>query len=264
MESLLSIWKRHNAGKGTGENWHIYPHWFRAHESMRAEAESYAASLAELEEVKRAFVVRGHMEVLRQEWARLYAAEYGGGSLQAKGGNVSLPPHPGAWAAGTVTGYNLEHARGVCSNSRGSCAVALHYFAEYVARALAAFGVEWGQQKPGEGNKPGGIALPLELDTDEAREKFAEAVARGWMIEKGDGYEWRGVAEKGKRGQLAYFCGRVYGYERGATYEGNTGAHVPYQQLERLFSETRLDRALSQVYEAKKPQPWRRLIDEIF
>lgn len=274
MESLLSIWKRHNVGKGTGENWHTYPHWFRAHDSMKAEAESYAASLSELEEGKRAFVVRGHMEGLRGEWARIYAAENDGelpeNANELRTNSEKRAPHPDEWATGTGAEYQREHAKGVCSNSRGSCAVALHYFAEYVAEALAAFGVEWEQRSKSEARetKPGGVVLPLELDTEGAREKFAEAIARGWMAERGDGYEWRGVDGKGSIAQFAYFCGRIYGYKWGhesTIYGGNDGEHIPWEALQALFStKGNLHKSISQVYNAKKPQPWLRIIDSIF
>ena len=56
MESLLAIWKRHETGGSTPDNWGKYPHWFRVHESMIAEAESYAASLFALEDGERAFI----------------------------------------------------------------------------------------------------------------------------------------------------------------------------------------------------------------
>ena len=260
MESLLSIWRRHDTGS-TGENWHRYPHWFRAHDSMRAAAESYAASLAELEEGQRAFVVRGHMKGLYQEWARLYAADHD----EARAKQEKRAPHPDEWAAGMAADYSQEHAKGVCSNSRGFCAVALHYFAEYVAEALEAFGVEWEQRS--QGDKPGGVVLPLELDTDRARAAFAAALEKGWMIKNGNGYEWRGVDGKGSIAQFAYFCGRIYGYKWGyksTIYGGNDGEHIPWEALQALFStKGNLHKSISQVYNSKKPQPWRSLIDAI-
>ena len=187
MESLLSIWKRHETGGSTPDNWGKYPHWFRSHESMIAEAESYAASLFALEDGERAFLVRGHIEMLRREWVRLYEA-CNDGEARAKQEEQAL--HPGEWATGAAAKYREEHGKHIRSNSRGSVAVALQYFGEYVAQALEAFGVEWEQRSKSEAREttPGGVALPMELDTDTARAVFKEAMARGLMDEN---YNWR-------------------------------------------------------------------------
>ena len=269
IESLLSIWRRHVGAKGL-DNWWQYPHAPGAHERMKAEARQYAQNLLREERPDLwPIFARGDVENLCDLWLELYAGEYDG-----KLPGDTNRTHPAMWADGAAAEYVKEYNRphDDCNHTRGVGVVALQYFAEYVTAALERYGVEWGQKERSEHDeqretKPGGIALPLELDTDRAREKFAEAIARRWMAEKGNGYEWRGVTDKGKKAQLAYFCGRVYGYKWGytnTTSGGNVGKRVPWQALQALFSfHGDLHKSLRQVYDAK-PQPWRRIIDSIF
>lgn len=104
--------------------------------------------------------------------------------------------------------------------------------------------------------------LPENLKTDEAVRIFKRAIDKGRIKKTSTGLKWVQVGEKGRRAQVAYFCGKLYGYKYGVYC--NDGERVSYRECELLFNESRLDRALIQVYEAKKPQSWRNIIDELF
>lgn len=111
------------------------------------------------------------------------------------------------------------------------------------------------------GDKPH-TSLPKELDTPRARKFFAEAVRLGYMEPAEDGrYRWIGTGKKPCTAELAYFLGRVYNYKY--TITGNAGENFPEESLNNLFGVSRLYSSLTQVYNAQKPQRWRRLIDEI-
>ncbi len=102
-----------------------------------------------------------------------------------------------------------------------------------------------------------------ELYTDEAQKAFAKAIEKGWIEKSTTWLKWLGTDGKGKKAELAYLCARIYGYIY-STNNGNVGNNVPYEALNNLFRVTRLDRAVQQVFEAKRPQLWRKRIDEIF
>lgn len=105
--------------------------------------------------------------------------------------------------------------------------------------------------------------LPKELDTERAREAFAKAIEKQYMVALEDGkYRWIGTDDKGKTAELAYFLGRVYNYKH--TINGNVGEDFPEERLNELFGVTRLYSSLTQVYDAKKRQRWRSLIDALF
>ena len=105
--------------------------------------------------------------------------------------------------------------------------------------------------------------LPDELNTDEAVKVFQRAIDRGLIKKTVTGLEWLQIGTKGGKTQLAYFCGKICGYENGG-YKGNVGNRACYNEFEKLFNVSRLDRALAQCYEAKKPQWWRGKIDTLF
>ena len=114
-------------------------------------------------------------------------------------------------------------------------------------------------EEPQEGNE---LALPKELDTRKARKCFARAIKKKYMEKTNNGkYRWIGTNDKGNRSELAYFCGKIYGYVH--TITGNAGENFPEESLNSLFGTTRLYSSLTQVYNAQKKQSWRRLIDEI-
>ncbi len=104
--------------------------------------------------------------------------------------------------------------------------------------------------------------LPEELSTDVANKIFGTAISKGWIEVQNKQYKWVGFGKRPSIAQLAYLCGRVYGY----VYKNsrNEGEHIPYNALEKLFNVERLDRSLAQVYEAVKPQSWRKEIDSLF
>lgn len=103
-----------------------------------------------------------------------------------------------------------------------------------------------------------------ELYTEVAQKAFTKAIAKGWMIKQSTGgYKWLGTDGGAKKAELAYLCARIYGYKYSPN-NGNAGDNVPYEALNKLFGVTRLDRAMQQVFEAKKPQLWRKTIDKIF
>ena len=108
-----------------------------------------------------------------------------------------------------------------------------------------------------------GIVLPKDLDTPRAREAFAKAIEKNYM-EAVDGgkYRWIGTSGKPNTSELAYFLGLVYNYKY--TLYGNAGESFPGDSLNELFGVTRLYSSLTQVYNAKKKQRWRSLIDNIF
>jgi hypothetical protein len=75
-------------------------------------------------------------------------------------------------------------------------------------------------------------------------------------------YRWIGTNDKGNTSELAYFLGKIYNYRY--SLSGNVGENFPEDSLNALFGVSRLYSSLSQVYNAKKEQRWRSLIDEIF
>ena len=108
-----------------------------------------------------------------------------------------------------------------------------------------------------------GIKLPKELDTPKAREAFAKALESKYMEATDDGrYRWIGTSKKPNISELAYFLGKVYNYKH-TTY-GNDGEAFPEESLNKLFGVTRLYSSLTQVYNAKKKQRWRPMIDTLF
>ena len=130
--------------------------------------------------------------------------------------------------------------------------------------AIWMFTLEWleqHEQKNGQDGK--GILLPKGLDTPRAREAFAKAMERKYMEAAADGkYRWIGTDGKTNTSELAYFLGRVYNYVN--TIRGNAGEAFPEESLNTLFGVKRLYSSLTQVYNAKRKQRWRALIDDIF
>ena len=114
-------------------------------------------------------------------------------------------------------------------------------------------------EEPQDGDE---LALPKDLDTKRARLCFSRAIKKKYMEKTDNGkYRWLGTNDKGNRSELAYFCGKIYGYVH--TISGNAGENFPEESLNKLFGVTRLYSSLSQVYNAQRPQNWRNLIDEI-
>lgn len=104
--------------------------------------------------------------------------------------------------------------------------------------------------------------LPEQLKTDEAVKIFQRAIDAKMIEKTATGLKWLQMGHTGWKSQLAYFGGKLYGYKY--SVYGNIGGRVNYEGLEKLFGVTRLERALRQAHEAKKPQWWRKKIDAIF
>ena len=116
--------------------------------------------------------------------------------------------------------------------------------------------------------------LPLQeaLNRNDAQKYFKRAIEKGYMKYEGGKYEWLGVPNvKASKSQLAYFCGKVYGYEWGIvddnpknTVYGNIGTELPEGELIALFGVNNLCQLLHQLYSVKKIQGWRNIIDALF
>lgn len=127
-----------------------------------------------------------------------------------------------------------------------------------------------GQQKEEQGsataeNRVGsetGWPLSGSLDTKRAWSYFEKAVSKGWIAKEGNKLTWLGIGGKAHQSQLAYFCGKVFGYRH--SVNGNAGTEFPKNELEELFGVKNLYSLLRQVHEAKGKQKWRACIDELF
>ena len=102
-----------------------------------------------------------------------------------------------------------------------------------------------------EQTKDGMVKLPDELNTPSAEEYFNKALSLGWMEKTEAGFKW-----KKSKAELAYFCEKIYC--------PNQQGRFPETALNKLFNVTRLQSALSKVYDAIKEQSWKHTIDNIF
>ena len=107
-----------------------------------------------------------------------------------------------------------------------------------------------------------GLPLPVVLNTQRAQKYFQTAIDKGWMSLEGNKLIWLGIETRAHDSQLAYFCGKVFGYRH--SVNGNAGTEFPKNELEELFGVKNLYSLLRQVHEAKGKQKWRACIDEIF
>ena len=101
--------------------------------------------------------------------------------------------------------------------------------------------------------KAGAVKLPRELDTPEARKRFAKAVEAGYIEATSTGYKWL----KLPKAAAAYFFEKIYCH-------AITDKHPNWGSLGQLFAFSRLDRAASQVHEAKKEQAWKLVLNKLF
>lgn len=113
-------------------------------------------------------------------------------------------------------------------------------------------------------NEPNGngIQLPKDLDTPKARKYFALAIEKQYMTIDNGKYRWIGTCKITNNSELSYFLGKIYNYVH--TDNGNAGMSFPQESLNNLFGVKRLYQSLTQVYNAKKKQPWRSRIDAMF
>lgn len=116
--------------------------------------------------------------------------------------------------------------------------------------------------KETEENDATQLPLPKTINTKRAQKYFQKAIEMGYMKYEDGKFEWKGVGDRGKVSQLAYFCGRIYNYKN--SFDGNIGENFPEEELNKLFGVSRLYSSLVQVYNAQKPQQWRTLIDDLF
>ena len=122
--------------------------------------------------------------------------------------------------------------------------------------------LEWLEQHAGA-NGGEDIVLPKGIDTSRAKEAFKKAIEKNYMEAIDDEkYRWIGTGKKASTSELAYFLGKVYNCK--PTVNGNKGEAFPEDSLNELFGVTRLYSSLSQVYNAKRKQRWRSLIDDLF
>ena len=106
------------------------------------------------------------------------------------------------------------------------------------------------------------LPLPKSLDTQRAKTYFQKAIDNGLLKLENGKFSWIQIGNRGGKSQLAYFCGKVYGYKH--SINGNVGTSFPEEDLNALFGIKRMQSLLQQVYEATKKQLWRRSIDELF
>ena len=99
-------------------------------------------------------------------------------------------------------------------------------------------------------------SLPEELNTDRVRKYFARAVECGYMKPIGNGYKWEFGGKRGALARLGYFLYK--------TLCPTNTEQIPQQAVNRLFGVNRIDSAIAQVHNAKKPQKWRAEIDKLF
>ena len=106
--------------------------------------------------------------------------------------------------------------------------------------------------------------LPLQgsLDRQRAHTYFQKAIDNGLLKYENGEFSWVQIGNRGGNSQLAYFCGKVFEYEH--SISGNVGTSFPEEELNKIFGIPRMQSLLQQVYEAKKIQSWRRIIDELF
>ncbi len=103
--------------------------------------------------------------------------------------------------------------------------------------------------------------------TDRAKLCFQKAVTRKWMIFEDGKYSWCGVkprpSGKPSKSELAYFLGKVYGFE----YKdgNNCGTKLPANELNIYFGFNKsVTDTLLQVYRRNNEQPYRSIIDDFF
>lgn len=97
----------------------------------------------------------------------------------------------------------------------------------------------------------------LNIEPEQATEEivcYEKAVKYGMAKKTDNGYRW--LYNNGSRASLAYFLYKLF--------NPNGTGQIPYQRLERCWCVKRLDSALTQVLNAKKPQLWRTQIDDLF
>ena len=107
-----------------------------------------------------------------------------------------------------------------------------------------------------------GINLPDALNTPKAQKYFMIAYEKKWMYPTNNGkLKWVGFEPRPSNTQLAYFCGKIYGYKY--SISGNAGKNIPYSVLESLFEVKKMAYTLQQSFK-DTDQPWKLVIDNLF
>ena len=106
------------------------------------------------------------------------------------------------------------------------------------------------------------LPLPKSLDTQRAKTYFQKAIDNGLLKLENGKFSWIQIGNRGGKSQLAYFCGKVYGYKH--SINGNVGTSFPEEDLNALFGIKRMQSLLQQIYKATNKQSWRQKIDELF
>ncbi len=124
------------------------------------------------------------------------------------------------------------------------------------------------QETPLPTDLPIGV-LPGILDTPKARRVFGKAIDKGYMEKytNANCFHWKGVVSRGRNVQLAYLCGKIYGYCYSKTPPyGNIGTQFPEKELKDLFGIDNLQQSLNNFYsrKANKRQKWLDSIDALF
>ena len=126
----------------------------------------------------------------------------------------------------------------------GSFELAQHYINALPPRQRAT--------SPGERQGKPAPAIQ-EPQSERAKKAFVKAVEAGYMEKTATGYKW--LYANASKASLGYFIMKVYSPE-------NT-KQIPFKALEGVFDVKRLDRAVEQATNVKKPQPWREQIDNL-
>ena len=120
----------------------------------------------------------------------------------------------------------------------------LIYLRGSLQKVIEVWGRECGAGKNGFNGK----------ETEREKEYFVKAIKAGLMEKKSNGYRWLHNGEM--KASLGYFLNKVFN-PKGT-------AQIPCQRMEKLFNVPRLDTAIYQALNAKKPQKWRKEIDALF
>lgn len=102
--------------------------------------------------------------------------------------------------------------------------------------------------------------LPLEVDTERARNYFTKAIELGWITITPEGYKWHDIDGRnghGEKGRLAYFLEKIYCPKMVETF--------PDEKLSSLFGKSRLGEMCRKVMNYKNGKPKRHQeIDRLF
>lgn len=100
----------------------------------------------------------------------------------------------------------------------------------------------------------GGISLPPEIDTPEARKAFGKALKEGYLEKASTGYKWGDVLPKAA---AAYLCETIY-------CKTKTSKQPKWRFLGDFLSINRLDQINNQNSSTKTERPWKQKIDNLF